>query len=172
VTDARTPIGNETMTTEQFDAARGKHKKQPASGPSETEKWFTGIMGKAAGKATAKRLRHGRGIRPDNSVMNRLESAYAEHLANQKASGEIYDWKFHAFTLKIADPPNAKCATWSPDFAVWTNEMVLQFHDTKGFMEDHAIVRIKVAASQFPHPVFIVKKKAKKDGGGFDVKEV
>ena len=135
----------ETMTTEQFNAATGK---------------------------PTKRLRTGRGIRPDNSVMNRLEAEYAGHLANLKAAGEIYDWKFHAFTLKIADPPNAKCATWSPDFAVWTNDMVLQFHDTKGFMEDHALVRIKVAASQFPHPVFIVTKKAKKDGGGFEIKEL
>jgi hypothetical protein len=119
-----------------------------------------------------KRHRTGRGIRPDNSQMNRLESEYAGHLATLKAAGEIYDWKFHAITLKIADPPNAKCATWSPDFAVWTNDMVLQFHDTKGWMEDHAQVRIKVAASQFPHPVFIVTKQAKKDGGGFKIVEL
>lgn len=116
--------------------------------------------------------RTGRGVRPDNTQMNRLEREYSEHLERRKQAGEIYDWKFHAVTLKIADPPNAKCATWSPDFAVWTNEMVLEFHDTKGFMEDHAQVRIKVAASQFPHPVFIVTKKAKKNGGGFEIKEL
>lgn len=153
------------MTTEQFNAATGKHKKQERV--SQTAGYFAAITGKPA-----KRLRTGRGVRPDNSVMNGLERQYANHLANLKAAGEIYDWKFHAFTLKIADPPNAKCATWSPDFAVWTNEMVLEFHDTKGFMEDHALVRIKVAASQFPHPVYIVTKKAKKNGGGFDVKEL
>jgi len=116
--------------------------------------------------------RTGRGVRPDNSVMNGLERQYADHLANLKAAGEIYDWKFHAFTLKIADPPNAKCATWSPDFAVWTNDMVLQFMDTKGFMQDHALVRMKIAAAQFPHPIFIVKKKAKKDGGGWDITQL
>lgn len=148
------------MDVNQFNAACGKLPEV-----SQTAGYFAAITGKPA-------KRTGRGVRPDNSVMNGLERQYADHLANLKAAGEIYDWKFHAFTLKIADPPNAKCATWSPDFAVWTNEMVLQFHDTKGFCEDHALVRIKVAASQFPHPVFIVKKRAKKNGGGFEITEL
>lgn len=112
--------------------------------------------------------RHGRGRRPDNSVMNGLEKAYAVELDNMKARGLIFDWKFHAVTLTIANPPRAKDARWTPDFAVWDADMVLQFHDTKGFMEDHAIVRIKCAAAQYPHPIIVCKRIAKKNGGGWE----
>jgi hypothetical protein len=109
-------------------------------------------------KAQAKPRRFGRGIRPDNSVMNKTEAAYAKYLEERKMAGEIWGWKFHAFTLTIAQPPHAKCARWQPDFAVWTKDMVLEFHEVKGFMQDHAIVRIKAAASQYPHPIYVAKK--------------
>lgn len=115
--------------------------------------------------------RYGRGRRPDNNVMNGTEKAYAAELERRKLAGEIADYKFHAFTLTIAAPPNAKDARWTPDFAVYTNDMVLEFHEVKGHMEDHALVRIKSAASQYPHPVYVVKSIAKKRGGGWEVKE-
>lgn len=115
--------------------------------------------------------RNGRGKRPDNNVMNKTEAAYASELQARKLAGDIHDWKFHAVTLTIAEPPNAKVARWTPDFAVWTNEMVLEFHDTKGFMEDHALVRIKAAAEKFPHPIIVVKKKTKAQGGGWSREE-
>jgi hypothetical protein len=109
-------------------------------------------------KKVTKPGRMGRGVRPDNTVMNKTESAYAQHLELLRLAGEISLWKFHALTLTIADPPNAKCARWSPDFAVWDCDMVLAFHDVKGHIEDHAIVRIKCAAAQYPHPIFTAKK--------------
>lgn len=116
--------------------------------------------------------RWGRGKRPDNNVMNGTEKAYSVELQRRKDAGEIADFKFHAFTLTIAEPPNALNARWSPDFAVWDNEMVLEFHEVKGFMQDHALVRIKAAASQYPHPIFVAKKRTKKDGGGFSVTQM
>ena len=116
--------------------------------------------------------RWGRGRRPDNTVMNKSEAAYAAELDRRKAAGEITDWKFHAVTLVIANPPRAQDARWTPDFAVWGLDMVLEFHDVKGHMMDHAIVRMKAAASQYPHPIFIVRKKLKRDGGGFDMEEL
>lgn len=115
------------------------------------------MAGKYVPKQPAKRA-PGRGVRPDNNTMNGTEKRYAAELDRMKAAGEIADWKFHAMTLTIADPPNAKCARWTPDFCVWTNDMVLQFHEVKGHMMDHALVRIKVAAAQFPHPVIVVKR--------------
>src|SRR5687768_1079052 len=115
----------------------------------------TGAEPKRAKKLAAPVKRVGRGVRPNNDVMNGTEKAYAEELARMKDAGEIADWKFHAFTLTIAEPPNAKVARWTPDFAVWDANMVLQFHEVKGFFEDHAIVRIKCAASQYPHPIIV-----------------
>jgi hypothetical protein len=113
----------------------------------------------------------GRGKRPDNDVMNGTEKAYAKELERLKLAGEISDYKFHAFTLTIAEPPNAKVARWTPDFAVWDKEMVLEFHEVKGFMQDHALVRIKVAAAQYPHPIYVLKKIAEKRGGGWEKTE-
>ncbi len=84
-----------------------------------------------------------------------------------KDAGEIHDFKFHAMTLTIADPPKAKVARWTPDFCVWDTELVLAFHEVKGFMQGHAQVRIKVAAATYPHPVYVVRKRTKKEGGGF-----
>ncbi len=111
----------------------------------------------------------GRGKRPDNNVMNGTEKAYAVQLQAFKDAGAIYDFKFHAFTLTIANPPNAKDARWTPDFAVWNGpEMILEFHEVKGFMQDHALVRIKAAAAQYPHPIFVIKRRTKKDGGGWN----
>lgn len=103
-----------------------------------------------------------RGRRPDNNVMNSSEKAYAAELQRQKDAGEIVDFKFHAITLTIADPPNAKDARWTPDFCVWDREMILGFHDVKGFMVDAALVRMKVAAAQYPHPIIVAKKRTKK----------
>lgn len=116
--------------------------------------------------------RPGRGRRPDNNVMNGTESAYANELERRKAAGEITDYRFHAMTLTIAEPPRAKAARWTPDFAVWTADMILEFHEVKGFMQDHAIVRIKAAAEQYPHPIFVVRKKTKKQGDGWDIEEM
>jgi hypothetical protein len=115
--------------------------------------------------ATVKRF--GRGRRPDNNVMNGSEKAYSLELDRMKAEGEITDYRFHAMTLTIANPPLAKDARWSPDFAVWNADMVLEFHEVKGFMQDHAIVRIKAAAAQYPHPVIVVTRIPKRDGGGW-----
>lgn len=111
--------------------------------------------------------RPGRGVRPDNTVMNKTEQAYSEHLEARRLAGEIFAWKFHAITLTIAEPQTAKVARWSPDFCVWTADMVLEFHDTKGHVEDHAKVRIKCASEQYPHPIFT----AKKINGGWNIEQ-
>lgn len=111
--------------------------------------------------------RWGRGKRPDNNTMNGTERAYSLELQRRKDAGEISDFRFHAFTLTIAEPPNAKVARWTPDFAVYDNDFVLEFHEVKGFMQDHALVRIKTAAAQYPHPIYVVKRIPKKNGGGF-----
>ena len=99
--------------------------------------------------------------------MNRTEAAYAEVLESQKAAGEILDWKFESVTLVLAN--NTR---YTPDFMVQLPSGEIQFKETKGFMMDDAWVKLKVAAAKFPFAFFLVRKKAKKDGGGWDEKEV
>ena len=112
------------------------------------------------------RYAKGRG-RKRAGEMNRLEAAYALELDRQLKAGEILMWKFESIKLRLAD------RTWyNPDFLVMTPDGELQLHETKGFMEDDANVKLKVTAETFPLRLLLVRARAKKDGGGFIITEV
>lgn len=100
-------------------------------------------------------------------VMNSLEAEYAQYLKEQHCAGNVLWYIFESIKLKLA--PNT---TYTPDFCVMQKNEEVVFVETKGFMRDDANVKIKVAASLYPFRFFVVKKKAKKNGGGWDVKEV
>ena len=55
-----------------------------------------------------------------------------------------------------------------PDFMVMLADGQLQAHEVKGYWTDDARVKIKVAAALFPIEFIAIKKKAKKDGGGWE----
>lgn len=99
--------------------------------------------------------------------MNATERRYDEFLALQQHTGEILWRKFEGIKLRLADN-----TFYSPDFAVMTAANELQCHEVKGFMTDDANVKIKVAAEMYPFRFFLVRAKAKKDGGGWDIQEV
>ncbi len=110
----------------------------------------------------------GRTARRDAGTMNGLEKRYAgDILAIRKAAGEIADWWYESVTLKLA--PDTR---YTPDFMVQLADGTLEFHECKGFMEDHAAVKLKVAATLFPHKFVLVRRLTKKQGGGWDIKEV
>ncbi len=96
-------------------------------------------------------------------VMNKLEAEYAQALAEKKKVGLILDFGYERVTFKIAE----RCR-YTPDFDVQLPDGTFEFHETKGFWEDDARVKIKVAAATFPFAFVGVKKKAKKDGGGWE----
>jgi hypothetical protein len=107
-------------------------------------------------------------IRRVPGVMNNLEKAfYEEVLLPMKTNGSALEVWFEEITLKLA--PNTR---YTPDFAVQTNDDELVFYETKGFMRDDANVKIKVAASKFPFRLFLCQKRAKKDGGGWQMEEI
>lgn len=117
------------------------------------------------------RFRGGRGVRRVKGEMNSLERAYSVELDARKAAGEIAEWYFDSVTLTIANPPNAKVARLTPDFAVYLHDYTMEFHECKGFMEGDALIKLKAAASQYPHKFLLITKLAKKNGGGFAVTE-
>jgi hypothetical protein len=84
-------------------------------------------------------------IRPrrKKNEMNDTEARYATILEEQKTAGLVLDYDFEKIKLKLADN-----TFYTPDFTVTTPDEV-QFHEVKGFWEDDARVKIKVAASQF-----------------------
>lgn len=77
--------------------------------------------------------------------MNKLETRYFQYLSALKFAGEIRDFRFEPFRLKLAE----KC-TYCPDFFVVTKDGAFEVHETKGFMRDDAAVKLKVAAENFP----------------------
>lgn len=78
-------------------------------------------------------------------VMNGTESKYALHLEAKRIAGEIFAYSFETITLKLADG-----CRYTPDFVVINRELEIEFHEVKGFWQDDARVKIKVAASKFP----------------------
>ena len=98
--------------------------------------------------------------------MNGTEQAYHDHLAQRQHAGEVAWFKFEAMTFKLADDTR-----YTPDFMVMLADGRMEVHEVKGHWTDDARVKIKVAAALFPFAFIAIKKKAKKDGGGWE-KEV
>lgn len=113
------------------------------------------IPGNEAGRFALGRLPTG--------TMNKTEAAYDKHLWELRHAGEILWHKFEGVKLRLADNTFYTC-----DFAVMPKSGVLEMHEVKGFWQDDARVKIKVAASIYP---FCFVAVAKKRGGGWDREE-
>lgn len=109
--------------------------------------------------------RFGRG-RQRPQGMNKLEREYAEHLEIRRIAGEVLWWAYEPIKFRLA-----ASTFYTPDFGVMLANGEVEFHETKGFWEDDARVKIKCAADKFPFRFIALKKLAKKHGGGFAVEE-
>lgn len=111
-------------------------------------------------------LARGRTLRRQPGVMNKTEGEYALLLEARKRQNEILDYWFEGMTFKLAHD-----CRFTPDFIVQLHDGVLECHEVKGFIEDDALVKIKVAAQMFPFRFLFVHKLPKKEGGGWKVRE-
>lgn len=98
--------------------------------------------------------------------MNLTEERYAAHLELRRRVGEIEWFKFEGLKLRLA-----KDTFYTPDFFVMLPDGTLEVHEVKGFWEDTARVKIKVAAEMYPFQFVAIKVIPKKDGGGWAVEE-
>lgn len=99
-------------------------------------------------------------------TMNKTEAGYGQHLELLKHAGEVLWYRFEGVKLRLADN-----TFYTPDFAVMAATGRMELHEVKGFWEDDARVKIKVAAEMYPFKFFAVKVKTKKDGGGYAVED-
>jgi len=99
-------------------------------------------------------------------AMNKTEAAYAQHLELLKSAGEVLWYKFEGIKFRLADNTH-----YSPDFSVMVKDGGMEIHEVKGFWQDDAKVKIKVAADMYPFRFIAIKAKTKKDGGGWAVEE-
>lgn len=88
----------------------------------------------------------------DEEKLNKLERAW---LTNLRACNYPLLW-IQSITLKLGDD-----CRYTPDFVVLTPDGKLVAYETKGFMRDDALVKIKVAARQFPMIGFVVVRREK-----------
>lgn len=90
--------------------------------------------------------RFARGVRREPGAMNKLEAKYADHLRQRQIAGEVAWFEFESWKLRLA--PNT---FYTPDFIVMLEPSgEIEFHEVKGFWEDDARVKIKVAAASKP----------------------
>jgi hypothetical protein len=100
-------------------------------------------------------------------VMNSLEAEYAALLEIRRRTDTDVAWyAFEAVTLKLA-----KDLRYTPDFLVMRMDGMLECHETKGYWQDDALAKIKMAAEKFPFRFMAIQKLPKKDGGGWTVRE-
>lgn len=95
--------------------------------------------------------------------MNGTERAYAAHLEALRAGGAILWFKFEGLKLRLADN-----TFYTPDFAVLCADSALEMHEVKGFWQDDARAKIKIAADLYPMRFLAVKRLPKKEGGGWE----
>lgn len=95
--------------------------------------------------------------------MNKTEERYAAHLEQLRIAGEILWYKFEAIKLRLADN-----TFYTGDFAVMAKDGVIEIHEVKGFWQDDARAKIKIAADMYPFRFMAFKARAQKHGGGWE----
>lgn len=95
-------------------------------------------------------------------TLNKTEQAYATLLKDWQQSGIVAWYKFEGLKLRLADN-----TFYTPDFAVMLANGQMEMHEVKGFWQDDARAKIKIAADMYPFRFVAVRPKPKKDGGGW-----
>lgn len=95
-------------------------------------------------------------------AMNKTEAAYERDLRDAMMAGDVLWYRFEGVKLRLADN-----TFYTPDFAVMIATGELEMHEVKGFWQDDARVKIKVAAEQYPFRFIAITAEVKKRGGGW-----
>lgn len=88
----------------------------------------------------------------DGRQANKTERAYANLLELRRRAGEILWYKFEAIKFRLANN-----TYYTPDFVVLLANLEIEVHEVKGFWEEDARVKIKVASEMFPFRFFGVQ---------------
>jgi hypothetical protein len=89
-------------------------------------------------------------------VPNKTESLRLRELEVQKVAGEVLDFGFERLKLRLADG-----AWFTPDIDVVYPDRHVEIEEVKGHWREAAMVRIKVAAEQFPCFKFTALRRVK-----------
>ena len=78
------------------------------------------------------------------SRMNKTEARYAQELELRKRAGDIVDYYFESFNLRLADN-----TYYRPDFLI-VHKDCFEFIEVKGFLRDDANVKCKMGKELYP----------------------
>lgn len=88
--------------------------------------------------------------------MNRTEARYAQTLEARKQAGQIVGYWFERIRFVLAPK-----TSYTPDFMVMLADGTIEYHEVKGYWEDDARAKIKIAADMFPFRFVAVMDKGK-----------
>ncbi|MGZ5028987.1 MAG: hypothetical protein ACXWAT_00800 [Methylobacter sp.] len=98
--------------------------------------------------------------------LNKTEQAYQDMLEALRRAGEVAWYKFEGVKLRLADN-----TFYTPDFAVMMTNGQMEMHEVKGYWQDDARAKIKIASDMYPFRFIAAKVRAKKNGGGWEIEE-
>ncbi|MEJ6328629.1 hypothetical protein Q2B95_08170 [Stenotrophomonas maltophilia] len=125
--------------------------------PAPSGKTAVADAGSAKGLVARGRPRHVAG------EMNQTEAAYHQYLQQLQMAGEVLWFRFESVKLKLA-----KNTHLTIDFFVVSAAGELEAHEVKGFWEEDARVKVKVAAAMYPFRFLAVQRA---DGGGWKTED-
>lgn len=108
------------------------------------------VGGQPLAEATAKPKQHRYG-----RYRSKLESLYAAELDHQLRAGELLDWQYEPWSMKLTEPRVVNGKTrpgvrYSPDFVVVLPDHRLRIVEVKGYQRNASINRFKMAADRWP----------------------
>lgn len=95
---------------------------------------------------------------------NKTEAAYETMLEHMRVAGDVLWYRFEGVKLRLADN-----TFYTPDFAVMLSSGQMEMHEVKGFWQDDARVKIKVAAELYPFRFIAAVPRKKSEGGGWTI---
>lgn len=99
-----------------------------------------------------------------DTLANRWERGYWEHLEARRAAGEIVDFRYECMTFKLGHD-----CRLTPDFMVLMPDGRIELHEIKGRREEDAMVKLRVFATVYPYwPLYIVTKDRPESGWQFE----
>jgi hypothetical protein len=85
-----------------------------------------------------------------HAYASKLEERYAQHLSLLQRAGEIHAFWPQPFGLRLAPK-----TFYHPDFLIQLTDGLLEIHETKGYWEDDARAKWKIAATLYPCFAFV-----------------
>jgi hypothetical protein len=95
----------------------------------------------------------------DRLYDNDTERAYAMHLEAERQAGRIEHWWPKPAKFRLA-----KSDFYEPDFMVQMPDGLICVHETKGFMMEDALQKIKFFVQIYPFPLYVVTKDKARSG--------